>query len=173
MLAQNAQAASIDFNCGPSLCGGTMSATFSGTTATSATASGVTVVNDAGPVDDQNLNFTLAFNLTGAAPNISLTENSGVDSSTLTGTILSGSGFAFGGTVDLDLSVVWTTLPADFAAFLGSSTGAGINTNVFIQGGTGQSIDVNIQPTPEPATLLLFGTGLLGLGGLVRRKLNV
>jgi hypothetical protein len=26
--------------------------------------------------------------------------------------------------------------------------------------------------TPEPVTLLLFGTGLMGIGGMVRRKLN-
>lgn len=33
--------------------------------------------------------------------------------------------------------------------------------------------DINVSSVPEPGTLALFGTGLLGLAGLVRRRLNV
>lgn len=172
MFAQSAHAGSLDFFCTTTIgpCGGVLNATFSGGVATTGTASGVTVLNDTGP--DFPNPFTLAFDINGASPNISLVEQLD-DGSTLTGTVLSATGSAFGSNVDLNLLVSWTGLPADFAAFLGAPAGVGFDTNIFIQDSVGQSIDVNIQPTPEPATLLLFGTGLLGLGGLVRRKLNV
>ena len=116
----------------------------------------------------------MAFDTTAASPNFTLTEIGG-DGTTLTGTITAiVSGAQLGGGLDiLDLSVSFASLPAEFAAYLGTPSGLAANTNIIIQGSTGQSIDVNIQPVPEPASLWLFGSGLLGLGGLVRRKRNV
>jgi fibro-slime domain-containing protein len=39
-------------------------------------------------------------------------------------------------------------------------------------GGTGACVDPVLEPIPEPATLLLFGTTLVGLGAVVRRRMK-
>lgn len=35
------------------------------------------------------------------------------------------------------------------------------------------SMDLNLHPVPEPGTLAMFGSGLIGIAGLLRRKLNL
>jgi hypothetical protein len=44
--------------------------------------------------------------------------------------------------------------------------------NAFITTDVYQLNSLTATTTPEPVTLLLFGTGLMGIGGMVRRKLN-
>jgi len=91
-------------------------------------------------------------------------------------------------TAAIDMVATWAALPADVLAFFGlpANTGGNDLTHIGFLLSSCQpigesiaescivnSVDVAIVPTPEPATLLLFGSGLLGLGALVRRKLRV
>lgn len=55
----------------------------------------------------------------------------------------------------------------------------GLSCNLFVTldmtpGGIANitSIDMHLQPIPEPGTLALFGTGLIGLAGVLRRRLK-
>jgi hypothetical protein len=170
MFAQSAHGNAIDFACPVVATPCTGTETISGG---NASGSGIGVINTLGPVDDQGDGFTLKFDT--STGTVSLTENGVVDSSTLLGTITS---FSISTGIDdsVDFHANWGTLPADFQAFLGSATGSDVAITSFLSSnGAVQSVDVNIQPdtAPEPATLLLFGSGLLGLGALVRRKMNV
>ena len=54
---------------------------------------------------------------------------------------------------------------AIFVRFQNVPTGPGI-------GGEGSDVGVASAPIPEPSTMLLLGTALIGLGGVVRRRIN-
>lgn len=175
-FAQTTQANNVDFGCsGVNACAGSIADVFSGGVLVSATDfGGVTVVNGTGPADDQGLNFTFAFATTVAPPNIVLEEQGG-DGSALIGTILAATGVQNLGGSGLDqitLTVLWTAMSPDFATFLGAPTGIGVADNLILTvNGAATSVDVSINPTPEPGSLLLLGSGLLGVGGFLRRRI--
>jgi hypothetical protein len=50
-----------------------------------------------------------------------------------------------------------------------STTDSGNNYGT--SGSSTYGFDINATPTPEPSSLLLFGTGLLGFAGILRRKI--
>jgi len=73
---------------------------------------------------------------------------------------------------EVTLDVMFTT-PSGFqssATFHFDLSGGGTSCGTGCTDFQAFSVDVPVTPTPEPASLLLMGTGLLGLGGAVRRR---
>jgi len=65
----------------------------------------------------------------------------------------------------------WTT---PFSLIINSGLQAGVNTLDLVISGNGQTdgilLDGRVNVVPEPSTYVLMATGLLGLGGIVRRR---
>jgi len=156
----------VDFFCslgGSSACTG--SVTQSGTNFSS---TGIHVFNDSGPFS-ATVPFTLAFNT--ATNSISIDGTGIYTGMNLIGNIVSFGISGTGTTRDFSLAVSWPTLPASVQAQLGSPTGQDTGFVIYLtSSGLAQSVDVIITPTPEPASMFLVGTGLLAIGGLLRRK---
>ena len=57
-----------------------------------------------------------------------------------------------------------------FSALTSSSLRVGIHVQGFANGGSESFINNTVAPVPEPTTMLLFGTGLIGLAAIGRRK---
>ncbi len=178
---------SIDF----SNSGGTLSGSNSGLTLGGSTLIAVNGLNGGGLITGANLG-SLSFT-TGALTSGSLAMGgtfAGGGSFTITGNGSNGvpNGVIFSGTF---ASATWTMLTlangthnytltgtltgtlANGASVNGVTVQLTINTGKgFFNGSTTISSGDTSVVVPEPGTLSLFGTGLLGLAGMIRRKLN-
>lgn len=61
--------------------------------------------------------------------------------------------------------------PTSVTDVVGSIT-ATFQGNLTTGHGTTDTAGLSVTPVPEPGTLVLFGTGLIGVAGLIRRKLS-
>ena len=162
LYAPQAKATPSDFQCG--LACGTVQVSGGNY---SSTGINVTALNFNLPgfdSDEAGESFSVAFDT--SAKTISITDTSDGDA-TLMGNIVSvqtASG-------EITLNVMFTT-PAGFqsAATLHFDLAGGTSCGTGCANYTAFSVDIPVTPTPEPASLLLMGTGLLGLGGAVRRR---
>lgn len=160
----------VDFFC--SLGGSTACTGSVAQAATNFSTSGITVFNDSGPFMS-SVPFTLAFNT--ATGLISIDGSGMYTGVNLIGKIISFASSFGGSTTDFSLVADWPTLPAAVQKQLGTSTGMDSGFVIYLTGtGAAQSVDVlitpRISPTPEPASMLLVGSGLLAIGGLLRRR---
>jgi hypothetical protein len=152
----SARATEVIFGCNGSSCGGSTVTTVSG--------SGIVITEDAGgPTFGDS--FTFSFNTGTNTATISDITHPG---QSLTGAILS-SGISGGSSPILTLDVLWT-LPSLIQSFLGTPMGLDSVSVHFNSSGALVSTGINIDPTPEPATLALLGSGLALMGGFLRRK---
>lgn len=173
-MAPNAQAGNVDFNCGlgfptaTSWCVGMVN-----TDGTDYWTSGIDVYNSNGPFTALDM-FSLEFDTTNST--ISITGAG----ETILGTINSFQATGRAGApnvLDIYLDVTWTSLPSIIQSSLGTQGGLSpmalvVSVYRTATGLQSEIVDISISPTPEPTTMILFGSGLLAGAGLLRRKMH-
>lgn len=169
--ASSARADTINFGCNnQAQCGSTTIISLGGGQFKTAP-SGISLTLASGPAALVGTAWILAFNTTTSGDNISITNGS----VTLHGRITTSTPVGGGPTV-LTLNVAWDILPDggpnSFQTFLGTPTGIDATAITFDAGGNVTGTTSVIFPTPEPASLALLGSGLVMVGGFLRRRLR-
>jgi hypothetical protein len=111
-----------------------------------------------GTIAGLGINSTVNL-LTGSFSSFSITSNGFVGSITGSGSDIKGSELM--SALGLPANTQWQLF--------------GFSLGIDISGGGGYTVtstDITNTQTPEPGTMLMFGTGLISLGGLLRRKLR-
>ncbi len=173
-FAPAAQAGNVNFSCSDNSatpvfdqCSGTV--TENSTTDWVTDGGGITIWNTNGPFGSIGSPSALILTFDTGAGVITITGGG----ETLVGAITSISGIAGTTTASITIIATWDLSAAPtVAAQLGTPTGID-NASIAIQTDADNivtDVSITITPTPEPTTMILFGSGLLAGAGFLRRK---